>query len=1148
MTTKLATNIAVDDPVPQTAALRTDRSDRRYIDDQVLAIQQHLVDSALSGIHATWFRLAGSSAAVIVGDCVCMVAATAADNFQLVTKALTTPLVDAKSVTGVVLQGGAPGSLIRVAIGGMVPNSITGLPASTGAVRVNPSTGRCDRVATIANTDYPIGTVNSIGALTITPTLSPGLQNFSVSNAIYSIDVSSATPSAGKVVALKSGSTNELLLVVAISGAFQGGPLGVLPATHVAGDVSVAIAIGGTLPNSITGLGNSSDSGPRDVTWDLSTGALKYINAPHGGELVIGHSPGDGRVTIATKTSNDTAPLHTYNPLSAKFGGSNDGLTPNDTALSLLQTTTRASAPNAAGAIVDWPNGTYFFANDVHLTSPLTHRGRSAGVSNLCTIWQLAPGRALFLDGSDISPDGGFFDNGVLEDIRVQTTQMVRASSPGFINPSDAYFIRQPSTRYEVGRVVIGLSNTAVAWRCTTAGTTSSTGGDPAGFTGTTIGATVTDGGVVWTAESYIAEGSSALNPAVPVGSDGYPTNGTVVPVGYRMSRVGDRTHYFEVEVSGASSGTMPTNMANIPALNELHTDGSLKWRTKVHGIQITTNCRLHRGSSTGFANFAFTVQAGGGQAYKPGSNNVAATTVADFVKVDDWRLDACGGGWWTHGFDSQNCTFDHVISFNGGANRLISDQVNGSHNIVSSTNASPIVLQVTAHGLHNNDRVTVQNHLVNTNANGIWTITVVDANHFSLNASTGNGVGAATGTAWKRFNGSGWRLFKDTSLSGCHASNCYDQVGEGPGYELNAVGLASTATFCGAENNYPVIIGANATWNDFPPFDGFTNPGANTDRADGQCLVPGNAMNIIGTPGPNYVTASINPVKVAICRGDGQTLIGFRTATESQDTGWSQSDTYSSWVTNGATGWYGFGRVGTAGGQCFAVNGPNAALAFSGSLGGLIQVFWVQDKLAIGPYNALTADPPYISYDTAAPSGGTRFAAGSLTLNRAPAIGSPISWVTTAAGAPGTAIDGPILQDPNFENLLKKDDRWSPGTASDGTANAQCRSIVDAQTLTGAGSTTVATIDLADHQLNRIDAVVKLWKTDYSAGAEFKLSAAWLRNGATVTQKRAPTVDSADDPDATGFTCVLAQSSTNVNVNVTAAANVVAQVILQRT
>lgn len=67
--------------------------------------------------------------------------------------------------------------------------------------------------------------------------------------------------------------------------------------------------------------------------------------------------------------------------------------------------------------------------------------------------------------------------------------------------------------------------------------------------------------------------------------------------------------------------------------------------------------------------------------------------------------------------------------------------------NISSSTNASPIVVQTSAsHGMKSGDVCDISNHLGNLNANGIWTITFVDATHFSLNGSTGSGVGTASG------------------------------------------------------------------------------------------------------------------------------------------------------------------------------------------------------------------------------------------------------------------------------------------------------------------------------------------------------------------------------------------------------------------
>lgn len=73
---------------------------------------------------------------------------------------------------------------------------------------------------------------------------------------------------------------------------------------------------------------------------------------------------------------------------------------------------------------------------------------------------------------------------------------------------------------------------------------------------------------------------------------------------------------------------------------------------------------------------------------------------------------------------------------------------------ILSSTDATPIVIQTTApHGFTPGaatDTVEVEGHLINTNANGVWQISVVDSTHFSLDGSagTGGGPGGQTGYA----------------------------------------------------------------------------------------------------------------------------------------------------------------------------------------------------------------------------------------------------------------------------------------------------------------------------------------------------------------------------------------------------------------
>ncbi len=73
---------------------------------------------------------------------------------------------------------------------------------------------------------------------------------------------------------------------------------------------------------------------------------------------------------------------------------------------------------------------------------------------------------------------------------------------------------------------------------------------------------------------------------------------------------------------------------------------------------------------------------------------------------------------------------------------------------ISSSTNASPIAVTTsTAHGLTTGDTVFVRGHTTNTNANGVYEVTVTSPTVFTLTGSTGNGVGSNTGIIRKISN-----------------------------------------------------------------------------------------------------------------------------------------------------------------------------------------------------------------------------------------------------------------------------------------------------------------------------------------------------------------------------------------------------------
>ncbi len=69
------------------------------------------------------------------------------------------------------------------------------------------------------------------------------------------------------------------------------------------------------------------------------------------------------------------------------------------------------------------------------------------------------------------------------------------------------------------------------------------------------------------------------------------------------------------------------------------------------------------------------------------------------------------------------------------------------SGNITDATNTGPIVVTAVAHGRQTGDQVEIKDVLGNTAANGVWTVTNVDADSFSLDGSTGNGDYRSDGT-----------------------------------------------------------------------------------------------------------------------------------------------------------------------------------------------------------------------------------------------------------------------------------------------------------------------------------------------------------------------------------------------------------------
>ena len=102
--------------------------------------------------------------------------------------------------------------------------------------------------------------------------------------------------------------------------------------------------------------------------------------------------------------------------------------------------------------------------------------------------------------------------------------------------------------------------------------------------------------------------------------------------------------------------------------------------------------------------------------------------------------------------FDSDGIAFCHWAD-----KFSIHELVPHTQDITDATNASPIVIEVVGHGLQTNSYVIVLDVLGNTAANNsgsidTWQITVVDADHFELNDSEGNGAYTSGGIVTPAF------------------------------------------------------------------------------------------------------------------------------------------------------------------------------------------------------------------------------------------------------------------------------------------------------------------------------------------------------------------------------------------------------------
>lgn len=144
-------------------------------------------------------------------------------------------------------------------------------------------------------------------------------------------------------------------------------------------------------------------------------------------------------------------------------------------------------------------------------------------------------------------------------------------------------------------------------------------------------------------------------------------------------------------------------------------------------------------------------------------SDVMAATTVYFTPYLGDLlALYDGSNGWKTYNFTEISVAvpstlfklFDVFVYDNSGTPTLETldwNQSTGSITTPGISNATPMVVTSTGHGLSNGDLVGISGAVGNTAANGkIWTVSAVTANTFALTGGTGNGAWTSGGTWYK--------------------------------------------------------------------------------------------------------------------------------------------------------------------------------------------------------------------------------------------------------------------------------------------------------------------------------------------------------------------------------------------------------------
>jgi hypothetical protein len=184
--TKLLTELQPDDPIVQDANFQIDAEYVQSTDNKIIVIQRYLSEGLINGTVVTRVLTAE---ALTKGDVV-----TYVDNPQnelQIGKATAASLVTGGAPLGMIIEDVAIGTLAKVAIYGVIPKEISGITPGPEKIAIVSAIGRAEPAVAVVDTDYLLGSLSSLGALTLMPSIA--LSYFG-SIGVVAADVADATP------------------------------------------------------------------------------------------------------------------------------------------------------------------------------------------------------------------------------------------------------------------------------------------------------------------------------------------------------------------------------------------------------------------------------------------------------------------------------------------------------------------------------------------------------------------------------------------------------------------------------------------------------------------------------------------------------------------------------------------------------------------------------------------------------------------------------------------------------------------------------------------------------------------------------------------------------------------------------------------